>query len=93
MRTGRFKNHKPRQGGFNRGRSFSPKKKGFSATKIDVLKFVQKAIPFEDVIYKPQYKFSDFQIDIRLKNNIIHKGYNEPTPIQDKIIPLILKGK
>lgn len=93
MRTGRFRNHKHRQGGFKGKRPFSLKKKGFSANKIDVLKFVQKAIPVEEVIYDPQHKFADFQIDGRLKNNIARKGYKEPTPIQDRIIPSILKGK
>lgn len=93
MRTGRFRNHKPRQGGFKGRRPFSPKKKGFSVNKIDVLKFVQKAVPVEEVIYNPQHKFVDFQIDGRLKNNIARKGYKEPTPIQDRIIPSILKGK
>lgn len=93
MRTGRFRNHKPRQGGFKGRRPFSPKKKGFSANKIDVLKFVQKAVPVEEVIYNPQHEFADFEIDGRLKNNIARKGYKEPTPIQDRIIPSILKGK
>jgi ATP-dependent RNA helicase RhlE len=93
MRTGRFKNHRPKQG-FKRGGPFSSKKKGFSAKKIDVLKFVQKAVPVEEEEeYKPQHKFSDFQIDSRLKSNVARKGYIEPTPIQDKIIPFILAGK
>lgn len=70
------------------------KRSGFSATKIDISKFVQKGIPFEEeVAYIPTHKFADFEVNGRVKNNVIRKGYVDPTPIQDKIIPLILKGK
>jgi len=47
----------------------------------------------EDIAYKPENKFIDFEIDNKLKTSIVRKGYSEPTPIQDKIIPLILKGR
>lgn len=40
----------------------------------------------------PEHKFSEFEIDSRLKINILSKGYDLPTPIQDKIIPHILHG-
>jgi superfamily II DNA/RNA helicase len=95
MQKRRFNNNRRfgSKPGFKRG-GFSQKKKGFSATKIDISKFIQKVMPAEeDVIYKPEHKFVDFAIDSRLKNNIVHKGYTEPTPIQDKIIPLILQGR
>ena len=42
--------------------------------------------------FVPEHKFGDFQIDERLKANILIKGYSLPTPIQDRIIPYILKG-
>ena len=75
-------------------RDFSSKKRGFSATRIDISKFIQKVMPAEeDIAYKPENKFIDFDIDNRLKTSIVRKGYSEPTPIQDKIIPLILKGR
>jgi superfamily II DNA/RNA helicase len=95
MQKRRFNNNRRfgSKPGFKRG-GFSQKKKGFSATKIDISKFIQKVMPAEeDIIYKPEHKFVDFAIDSRLKSNIIHKGYTEPTPIQDKIIPLILQGR
>jgi superfamily II DNA/RNA helicase len=41
----------------------------------------------------PEHKFSDFQVDERLKANIIAKGYVDPTPIQDRAIPHVLKGQ
>ncbi|MCR4311214.1 MAG: DEAD/DEAH box helicase [Candidatus Taylorbacteria bacterium] len=42
--------------------------------------------------FVPEHAFNDFQIDERLKANIIGKGYTTPTPIQDRTIPYILKG-
>lgn len=41
----------------------------------------------------PEHLFADFNIDGRLKTNVITKGYVEPTPIQDKIIPHVLHGQ
>jgi superfamily II DNA/RNA helicase len=81
--------------GFNkRGGSSRGGKKGFSSTRIDISKFIQKVLPAEeDVIYQPENKFVDFAVDNKLKSNIVHKGYTDPTPIQDKIIPLILQGR
>jgi superfamily II DNA/RNA helicase len=81
-----------RSGGFKRGNSGG--RKNFSSTRIDISKFIQKVLPAEEeVIYKPEHKFTDFAIDNRLKGNISHKGYVDPTPIQDKIIPSILQGR
>ncbi len=44
------------------------------------------------MVYTPEHLFKDFIIDERLKANILGKGYNEPTPIQDRVIPHILHG-
>lgn len=41
---------------------------------------------------KIDHKFTDFRIDQRIKDNITSKGYEIPTPIQDKTIPLIIQG-
>lgn len=43
--------------------------------------------------YENTHKFSDFNIDEKLKQNISAKGYITPTPIQDQAIPKILEGK
>jgi superfamily II DNA/RNA helicase len=48
------------------------------------------AMPAE---YTPKHRFTDFQIDQRLKENILAKGYVAPTPIQDQAIPVLLEGK
>ncbi len=61
--------------------------------RIDISRFINKAIVTEEAgHYVPEHSFTSFLIDERLKQNILTKGYTEPTPIQDRIIPYILKG-
>lgn len=38
-------------------------------------------------------KFADFAISENLKRNVVAKGYDTPTPIQDQIIKPILEGR
>ncbi|MDD5098500.1 MAG: DEAD/DEAH box helicase [Candidatus Pacebacteria bacterium] len=91
-KTSRFGSSRP--SGFKRKRFPGKRKGGFSANKIDVSRFIKKGVTVEEeVAYIPTYKFVDFKVDNRLKNNIVYKGYKDTTPIQDKIIPLILDGK
>jgi len=60
---------------------------------IDPARFINKITVTEEVaVFTPEHAFTDFQIDERLKKTIIAKGYKNPTPIQDKTIPHILKG-
>ena len=55
--------------------------------------FVHKVTVTEEVVaFKPEHSFADFAVDARLKQAVIAKGYTEPTPIQDRCIPHILKG-
>ena len=41
---------------------------------------------------KPTTSFEDFKLNKQLLSAIKEKGYGEPTPIQQKAIPLILAG-
>jgi ATP-dependent RNA helicase RhlE len=60
---------------------------------IDPSKFINKAVITEKIEhFVPDHQFTDFHIDERLKKNIVTKGYVNPTPIQDKSIPHILRG-
>ena len=60
----------------------------------DVSKFINKAVITEEVeTFVPEHKFSDFDLLPLLKNNILAKGYETPTPIQDRAIPHILRGE
>jgi ATP-dependent RNA helicase RhlE len=79
---------------FNRGlvanRSFG---RGSFAQNINPARFINKAVlTTQDEVFVPDNNFSDFNLNPRLMANILAKGYNAPTPIQDKIIPHILKG-
>jgi superfamily II DNA/RNA helicase len=60
----------------------------------DVSKFVNKAVVSETTErVAPEHLFSEFAIDPRLKQNIVQKGYIQPTPIQDRVIPHALRGE
>ncbi len=83
-----------------RGRSHSgPKRYSNRPKKLNMKSFdpshlVRKATvapPLEVVAI--EHEFTDFAISQELKRSIAHKGYQTPTPIQDQVIPHILKGK
>ncbi len=60
----------------------------------DVSKFINKAIITEEVeIFVPEHSFATFDFNALLKKNILAKGYENPTPIQDRAIPHILRGE
>ncbi len=80
-------------GNFKRGGPSRGGNKRRFGQHIDVSRFINKAVITEQVEhFVPEHKFTDFNIDNRLKKNILDKGYELPTPIQDKIIPHVLRG-
>ena len=61
--------------------------------RINISKFISKAVITEEVEhFAPEHKFQDFKIGDALKKSIASKGYDAPTPIQDRAIPHILDG-
>lgn len=67
--------------------------RGHRGDTIDVSRFINKATPVEEVVvFTPKHHFKDFAVDQALKNNILKKGYETPTPIQDNAIPHVLSG-
>ncbi len=61
---------------------------------MDISKFINKAVITEQSeVFVPEHSFTDFKIEEILKNNIVEKGYKNPSPIQDRAIPHILKGE
>ncbi len=74
-----------------RGGNFSKKRK----TKKEVINpkmFIKKADPKKQDKYIAENTFSDFEITALLKKNIEKREYIVPSPIQDKSIPIALKG-
>lgn len=90
-------NYRGRTNSNSRGRSSggrSSRGRFGGASTISHSRFICKADPIIDnAPYVPINKFSDFKISEILKNNIIKKGYINPTPIQDEAIPVVLKGR
>lgn len=79
----------------NAPRRFSPQRgRRNTGSYIDVAKFVNKAVITEEVEkFVPQNTFPDFNLQPLLKKNIEAKGYLNPTPIQDRAIPHIMRGE
>lgn len=61
--------------------------------ELDPRRFVKTAKPVEQVIYVPENSFEDFAINGLLKKNLRERNFVEPTQIQDKAIPVALKGE
>lgn len=84
-------NTKPHNNGRRFGKFNQPKR---AVKKFDPSLFIKKVE--EQVIspvYIPKNKFSDFEINDQIKQNIVDKGYINPTPIQDEAIPFLLQGR
>ncbi|HEX8974058.1 MAG TPA: DEAD/DEAH box helicase [Patescibacteria group bacterium] len=87
---------RPFQGGqsnpFNNSGS---RKKKFAGAYIDPSRFISRATAQVggEAPYVPQMTFSQMHIADALKATIAKRGFENPTPIQDKTIPHILDGK
>ncbi|MEX0933829.1 MAG: DEAD/DEAH box helicase [Candidatus Paceibacterota bacterium] len=77
------------------GRSGGPRRRaGRGGEVIHPSRFIQKGASAEQVeVFVPEHTFFDFAISAELKQAIEKRGYSTPTPIQDGLIPYILKGK
>lgn len=78
-----------------RSRSFSrrPNTNKRKGQYIDPIRFVQVARPVTAEEYTPKHSFADFNIDNKIKQNLMEKGFKVPTPIQDQAIPVVLEGR
>jgi ATP-dependent RNA helicase RhlE len=83
-------------GRFNSGRRGNRAKRTGRNTigaRLDYSKFINKAVITEETEhFTPEHTFADFAIESELKLAVLAKGYELPTPIQDRAIPQILKG-
>ncbi len=78
-------------GGQNRGRNAAPRRATSSFNPSYMIGQYKAPARVEE--YIPKNKFEDFAISESLKRNVIDKGYDIPTPIQDQSIPAILEGR
>jgi len=66
----------------------------FGNNEYEISKFTNRAVvTTEEPVFVPDHSFADFEINDHLKKNIIARGYETPTPIQDKTIPHALLGQ
>lgn len=63
------------------------------AAPLPMSQLIKKAVDTVEEVYTPTHKFSDFKISAELLKNVMEKGYETPTPIQDQAIPAVLEGK
>jgi len=73
-------------------RRFGSKKR---TTGLDIASFINKAVVATETVehFIPDNAFGDFAIDEKIKATLASRGYEHPTPIQDKVIPHILRGE
>lgn len=93
--SGGSSRNSPRGNGFggNRGGGGGRSRQRFGS-KIDHAQYVRKIsdLPkFEEE--KIENSFDDFKLDAQLRKNIEAKGFDIPTPIQSKCIPLIIEKR
>lgn len=86
---------KNQQGSFSYGgkRYASRPKRGNSKQNINPSRFVKEAKMVEAEVYVPTNSFADFDVHPIIKKNIISKGYETPSAIQDQAIPHGLAGR
>ena len=94
---GGFRGGNSSRGGFSRGggapRQFNAKR-GFKKDYIDEKLFINKEAGVSEAIdYTAKNKFTDFGIAPTLSANLTAKGLENPSPIQDQAIPVVLEGK
>ena len=79
------------------GRRFGANGRGRVAKVFDPTNVINAQQNEDTVVvpesYVPQNKFADFNIDSKLKQNVMDRNYDAPSPIQDQSIPEILNGR
>jgi len=88
-----YQNNRHYRGNRNRGGGGRRKIASF-----DPSMFIQKATIDEKTEstveqYQNKHAFADFAVNEQIKTNLTTKGYLNPTPIQDQIIPHIVEGR
>lgn len=88
-RAPRYNNNRGNHYGNQRGGQRAPQQ-----SKIDKSRYISAAAEYvPDEVYEPTHSFSDFGLNDQLLANVVKRGYDQPTPIQDQTIPLLMAGK
>ena len=79
------------QGGFGGGRG----RRRPNSKTLDISAFINKvtADTTPAVTFVPKHQFADFNLHTDLLRNLESRGYTQPTPIQDAVIPHIVNGQ
>ena len=60
---------------------------------FDPSQFINKnPVEVKEVVYEPKNTFKTFGLDTKISNIVEHMGLITPSPIQDKIIPHVMRG-
>jgi superfamily II DNA/RNA helicase len=81
-------------GGGGRGRRFGRGGGRGTGARIDINKYISKAVVKEDEeVFVPKHTFNDFKADKLLLTNLERLNITTPSPIQDQAIPAGLEGR
>lgn len=84
--------HRPQFGKRHRSRN-SRKTPRFNSEKIALERYTRTAKPVKMEDYTPQQAFHQMPLRKDVLHSVAHKGYVNPSPIQDQAIPHVLQGK
>lgn len=79
--------------GFGRGGHGQPRRSCRRQKLFDPSLLVSKTSARRAETYQAKHIFADFALCAQLQKNIQARGFTEPTPIQDQVIPLLLANK
>ncbi len=60
---------------------------------LDTNQLIKKATSGKEVVFESDRLFTDMPLDERLKNNLIKKGFQKPSQIQDKTLESLKSGR
>jgi len=87
------RNGRPNNGGGRRNNNRRRSNYKRPTSQLNPQRFIKTARPVEHASYEPTRTFADFDLHPTLKSNLVQRGYELPTQIQDKAIDHILNQK
>lgn len=78
---------------FRNKRQQAPGKRKKQPAELDSKYFVKKAVPVEVVKYQASRKISELPVHKELVDNLVKKGFEYPTEVQDKSLEALLEKR